>query len=253
MATSSLDAKQLHEAGKQIFKAAESGDPPSVIMSLLAPLENVKATEDLLRQSKIGVAVTRLRQNKDPKVSEAATRLVNKWKQEVNVQGKKKKPADSSPAPSKPTNGTATNGRSSSGTSSPAPPTKSESKPDASKRQSKVDPEKRNTQADGIDTSVTGDKARDGCVKLMYDGLAFLSDESPDTVLEVARSVEAAAYDYFKQETNADYRQKMRSLFQNLKMKGNIVLRSDVLNGKIEPKKFGRCPRSKFRTPNDGS
>jgi transcription elongation factor S-II len=111
--------------------------------------------------------------------------------------------------------------------------------PAAALRQSKVDPEKRNTKADGVDHQVTGNAVRDGCVKLMYDGIAFMSTESPDTVLTVARKVEVAAFEHFKQDTNAEYKAKMRSLFQNLKMKNNTLLRKNVLSEDIPPKKFG--------------
>ncbi|SMQ51112.1 unnamed protein product [Zymoseptoria tritici ST99CH_3D1] len=232
-----MDPKQLHEVAKQIAKAADSGDPPSSLLNILAPLETFKATEDLLRQSKIGVAVTKLRQNKDPKVSETATRLVNRWKQEV--QSKKKRP-DSSPAPANKALNGAANGRS-SGTSSPAPNgSKSEVKkePASVPRQSKVDPEKRNTGADGVDHKITGDAVRDGCLKLMYDGIAFMSKESPDAVLTVARKVEVAAFEHFKRETNAEYKTKMRSLFQNLKMRSNTLLRKNVFSEEIPPEKF---------------
>jgi transcription elongation factor S-II len=176
----SMDPKQLHDVAKQIAKAADSGDPPSTLLNILAPLENFKATEDLLRQSKLGVAVTKLRQNKDPKVSETATRLVNRWKQEVQA---KKKRQDGSPVPGNKSLNGAANGRS-SGTS--------------------------------------------------------MSTESPDTVLKVARKVEVAAFEHYKQDTGAEYKTKMRSLFQNLKMKQNTLLRKNVLSEDIPPKKFGK-------------
>jgi transcription elongation factor S-II len=235
----SMDPKQLHDVAKQIAKAADSGDPPSTLLNILAPLENFKATEDLLRQSKIGVAVTKLRQNKDPKVSETATRLVNRWKQEVQA---KKKRQDGSPVPGNKSLNGAANGRS-SGTSSPAPQgSKSEVKkePAAAPRQSKVAPEKRNAAADGVDLKITGDATRDACLKLMYDGIVFMSTESPDTVLKVARKVEVAAFEHYKQDTGAEYKTKMRSLFQNLKMKQNTLLRKNVLSEDIPPKKFGK-------------
>lgn len=238
MAATNMDAKQLLETGKNILKAVDSGDSSSTILSLLAPLENFRATEDLLRSSKIGVAVTKVRQNKDPKVSEAATRLVMRWKQEVNVGKKKQRPAEGSPAPSnKALNGAATNGRS-SGTSSPAPQQK-EIKKESTLRKSTVAPEKRNTKEDAVDYSVTGNQTRDACLKLMYDGIAFMSEESPDAVLDVARKVEVAAFQHFNNDTSADYKAKMRSLFQNLKMKGNTLLRKDVFSMKISPARFG--------------
>jgi len=59
----------------------------------------------------------------------------------------------------------------------------------------------------------------------------------------VARSIELAAYNKFQPETSADYKQKMRSLFQNLKIKGNTDLRSDVFFGRIPPEKLGTKPR----------
>lgn len=233
----SMDAKQLYDTGKQIAKATESGDPPATILQLLAPLEHFKATEDLLRQSKIGVAVTKLRQNKDPKVAQTATTLVNRWKQEVNA--KKKRPdGTASPAPTSAGKSSAlngTNGRS-SGTNSPAP----QSKPEAKKEQrvSKISPDQRNTKADGVDYAVTTDAARNGCIKLMYDGIAYMSDESPDAVFDVARKVEVAAYEHFKNTTSTAYKAKMRSLYQNLKMKDNTLLRKDVFTMKITPKRF---------------
>ncbi|KAF2217991.1 hypothetical protein CERZMDRAFT_80623 [Cercospora zeae-maydis SCOH1-5] len=223
-----LDAKELQQIGRQIVKAADSGDPASTVLDLLKPLENFRATEDLLRQSKIGIAITKLRQNKDPKVAETASKLVNRWKQEVSQ--KKKKPGSDSPAPP------SRNGTGASATGSPAPQVKSETK--GEQRKSTVDPAKRNTTSDRIDFSVTGDKTRDGCLKLMYDGLAFMSEESPDAVFSVARKVEVAAFEHFRSETNNEYKQKMRSLFQNLKFKDNQLLRRDVFTQKIEPKKF---------------
>lgn len=234
-----MNVSQLLDTGKQIYKASESGDPPSTLLALLAPLEGFHATEDLLRQSKIGVAVTKLRQNKDPQVSEQATRLVNRWKFEVN-QGKRKRPSDS-PAPSnKVLNGAAPNGRS-SGASSPVPQQGATVKKESNLRKSTVEPEKRNTNTDNVDHKLTGDGTRDACLKLMYDGIAFMSEESPDAVLDVARRVEVAAFEHFNSQTNAEYKAKIRSLFQNLKMKGNNTLRKDVFSTKIEPARFGKC------------
>lgn len=231
MATT-MDANELAQIGKQVLKAAESGDPPSTLLELLKPLDNFRATEELLRKSKIGHVVSKLRQSKDQKVAETASRLVNRWKQEVSTK-KKAAGGSDSPAPS----ASVRNGNGASSTGSPAPaPIKTEFKKE--QRKSTVDPSKRTTQSDKIDHNVTGDKVRDGCLKLMYDGIAFMSEESPDAVFDVARRVEVAAFEHYKQETNAEYKTKMRSLFQNLKMKDNKLLRRDVFSQKIEAKRF---------------
>lgn len=226
-------AKDLQDTGRQIAKAADGGDPASTLLSLLSPLQKFTATEDLLRQSKIGVAVNKLRQNKDPKVADVASRLINKWKQDVRSSEQRRK---GSPAPG--SAAAKVNGSNGSvGVDSPKMEgvVKTEK---ASKRKSKVAPDKRNSKLDEVDTELTDNGARNGCLKLMYDGLAFNSTESPDDIIPVARSIESAAFSSHKQETSASYKAKMRSLYMNLKMKENAELRADVFSGRIEAERF---------------
>lgn len=59
----------------------------------------------------------------------------------------------------------------------------------------------------------------------------------PETILPIAKAIESAAYANFSTANDA-YKQKMRSLFQNLKAKSNPTLRKSVLAGDIAPKKF---------------
>jgi transcription elongation factor S-II len=60
---------------------------------------------------------------------------------------------------------------------------------------------------------------------------------APEDIIVVAKNVEAAAYSNAGSVNDA-YKQKMRSLFQNLKNKSNPALRKDVLAGKIAASKF---------------
>jgi transcription elongation factor S-II len=62
--------------------------------------------------------------------------------------------------------------------------------------------------------------------------------------MKSARSIELAAYNAFQPETSSTYKQKMRSLFQNLKIKNNEQLRTDVYSGAIDPDKFGKPIRN---------
>ncbi|KAK5112524.1 hypothetical protein LTR62_004281 [Meristemomyces frigidus] len=225
---------QLHDAGKQISKAHESGDPPSTLLQLLAPLTKFTATEDLLRRSRIGIEVNKLRQNKDPKVAQQASHLINKWKTDVKGNSKHK---TSSPAPG--ARAAALNGAGRDATSSPAPKAEGVKKePAAAAQTSKVPPDQRDFKKDEVDTKLTSDAARNGCIGLMYNGLAYMSSAPPTEVLIIARSVELAAYELYGQETSVPYKQKMRSLFQNLKMKTSAELRKNVLVGRIDPAKF---------------
>ncbi|GAB7364148.1 hypothetical protein MBLNU230_g4699t1 [Neophaeotheca triangularis] len=225
--------ESLQDTVKQITKAVSGGDPPSVILNLLEPLKKLNPTEDLLRQSQVGVAVGRLRNNPDKQVASLSGQLVNKWRNSVKAASSKKKAANGSPAP-----GVKSGLRSPSATASPAPPSVKAEPAKKEGRKNTVDPEKRNTKTDGVSTELTGNQTRDGCLALMYNGLAFMSEESPDEILVVARDLELAAYNQYQPETSQTYKQKMRSLFMNLKMKDNKLLRRDVFNGSIDPKRF---------------
>lgn len=235
-----LEPKQIEETGRQLVKAANEGDPAATVLTLLEGLKGWTASEKLLRQTKIGIAVNKLRQFKDAKVQSEATRLINKWKTDVKGADKKGN-GTASPA----AKAVAANGR--SATSSPAPGASVKAEPvkkePVKAARPKVDPEKRSDKTDGVDTSVTGNATRDSCVKLMYNGLAFMSEEAPEDLLTVARNVELAAFNEFQPETSNGYKTKMRSLFQNLKLKPNTALRRNVTSGAIEPKRFGE-----FRT-----
>ncbi|KAK3719124.1 transcription elongation factor TFIIS [Vermiconidia calcicola] len=234
-----MDAKQLQENGRQLVKAFESNEPSSTLLTLMQPLEKWTATEDLLRSSKIGVVVAKVRTSKDPKVASLASSLVNKWKAAV----KKKHPgAPASPHLAGGANGVA-NGRSATG--SPAP--KKEPATSAPKKFTAA-PEKRTSKEDGVDTAITGNSIRDGCITLIYNGLCFLSEENPADILNVSQAVEAAAYAEYAPETCATYKQKMRSLHLNLKMKQSGALRRDVFSGAIEPARFVKMTSDELKS-----
>ncbi|KAL6711981.1 transcription elongation factor TFIIS [Coniothyrium glycines] len=218
-----MDAKEIELRGKAIGKAVQENEPSSSILKLLNDLKTgVNATEDLLRSTRIGVTINRLRQHKDPAVQRLATELVGKWRDEVKKLPKKGTPA-------KAANGTASPAPPPSGTASPAP--------SQAKKKHDVAPDKRNHKTDKVKYQVTGNDARDACVRLMYDGLAFMSDALPDEILSVAKSVEQAAFSNTNNVNDA-YKQKMRSLFQNLKNKSNPQLRKRVFTGEIPAKQF---------------
>lgn len=225
-----MDVKQLQETSRQLSKAFDGGDPSTTLLTLLAPLEKWKASEDLLRQSKIGIAVSKLRSSKDSKVALLASHLINKWKADVKT---KKPGVTGGGTPGK--NGL--NGDLRSQTNSPAPKKEVLAPPPAPKKFS-VAPEKRNAKEDGVDTALTGNPTRDGSITLIYNGLAFMSEEAPADILAVSKSVEAAAFELYQPETSTTYKQKMRSLHLNLKMKQNAELRKDVFSRAIEPKRF---------------
>lgn len=235
-----MDSKALQEKSRELLKAFESGAPSNTLIELLKPLNAWHASEDLLRQTKIGVAVNKLRSSKDSKVAGEAGRLINKWKSDVNKA--KKSTAGGASTPSAAANGAAR----STGTASPAPKKEPVAAPPPKKFTAA--PEKRTAKEDGVETAVTGNQTRDGCVQLMYNGLCFMSTSQPEDILDRAKAVEDAAFDVYGPETNQTYKTKMRSLFSNLKMKDNQSLRDGVFDGSIEAARFVKMTSEELKS-----
>ncbi|KAL5333872.1 transcription elongation factor S-II [Aspergillus crustosus] len=232
-----LDAKEIELKAKALTKAATQNEPPANIISLLKELQQgVKATEDLLRSTRVGIIVNKFKQHKSSDVARLSSEIVSKWRNEVNkqkVSGSAGGSQRSSASPRPPQNGTA----------SPASATPSDKLSKLS-----VPPDKRTWKEDGVDTKQTGNKARDNCVGLMYDGLCLNSTESPRAVLTKAVAVEAAAYDAFGPETKEQYRTKIRSLYQNLKNRSNPSLRVRVLGNEVTPAYFVKMTHDELRS-----
>lgn len=232
-----MDAKAIEAKAKALTKAASQKETATVILGMLKDLQNgVRASEDLLRSTRIGIIVNKFKQHSSKEVAQLSGEIVSKWRNEVNKQkqGGSAASRGSSGSP-RPANGT--------GTSTPAGATPSDK---ASKLS--VPPDKRTWKADGVDINQLGNAVRDSCTGLMYDGLCLGSTESPKTVLAKAREVEAAAYDHLGPESKPEYKQKMRSLFQNLKNKSNALLRVRIVSGEITAHKFVRMTSDELRS-----
>ncbi|KAL4975227.1 transcription factor S-II, central domain-containing protein [Aspergillus desertorum] len=232
-----LDAKEIELKAKALTKAATQNEPPANILSLLKELQQgVKASEDLLRSTRVGIIVNKFKQHKSPEIARLSSEIVSKWRNEVNKQkasGLAGGSQRSSASPRPPQNGVA----------SPAGAT-----PPDKTSQLAVPPDKRTWKADGVDINQTGNRARDNCIGLMYDGLCLHSTEPPKAVLSKAAAVEAAAYDAFGPETKEPYRTKIRSLFQNLKNKSNPTLRVRVLSNEVTPERFVKMTHEELRS-----
>ncbi|KAI4254036.1 MAG: hypothetical protein LQ352_003341 [Teloschistes flavicans] len=222
-----MEVKEVIEKSKALQKATQAGAPPAHIIKVLNELKTgIKPSEDLLRTTKIGVAVNRFKQHTDSGVTKLASEIVRKWRDEVQ------KAKGGTPTPNGSQNGTkkmATPPRTSK-PSSPAPASEP-SRP-------AVPPEQRDYKKDGVSINRTNQATRDSCIGLLYNGLAHTSTVPANTILTVAAAVEAAAYSAFGPETKETYKAKIRSLFQNLKNKQNPSLRVRVLNNDIPAERF---------------
>lgn len=168
-----LDTKEVQRRGEDLQKAAAAKEPASVLLPMLAELRaGVKASEDLLRSTRIGVTVNNLRKNDNLQVAKEAGDLVTKWRNEVKKGG--------AAGPAKKTDRSDGTGTPVTGGANVKPPPASKDSNGSAKAEdgkSSIEPEKRNSKTDEVDTQKTGNPARDACFKLMYDGLAFMQTE----------------------------------------------------------------------------
>jgi len=213
------DAVELKKLVKQLQNASSQEDITTILRTLK---KDFRVNEAILRESKAGLAVGKLRTHASKDVSDLAKEIVKQWKTEVErakaAQGSAGKPAVA-------VNTTARKG--SIASNGPATP----------KTPSGSSPNIRTMKTDGVASGFTGDKTRDKCIELVYDALASDSGAPVDLILQKAKAIEAAVYAEIGGVTQP-YPTKMRSLFVNLKDKNNPSLREAVASGDIPVEKF---------------
>ncbi|ERT02167.1 transcription elongation factor S-II [Sporothrix schenckii 1099-18] len=223
--------RELTTRIKALNKAVTSNEPVPGILAIMETLKKGAApSEEVLRSTKAGHIVGKLRTHANAEVKSMAAEIVSKWRKAVEASKKKGGTGTGSTAGSTTASKTASPSASTpqSKTASPAP---------ATSGRYKGDPEKRKFDVDGVDVNRTGIQSRDNCIGLMYNGLAYRSVEATDVILVKAIEVEKAAFVAYKGETT-EYRAKLRSLFQNLKNRSNPALARRVVSGEISPDVF---------------
>lgn len=217
-----MNQRELEARIKALHKATQAQEPAASIISLMDWLKKEDVpTEEMLRNTKAGLVVGKLRSNANKDIARVAGEVVAKWRKGVEAEKRAKGAmarASSSPAPSK--------------AASPAPKQLT-----LNKKKYEGDPETRKFTTDKVDINRTGSRTRDNCIGLLYNGLAYRSRESEDNVIIRAVEVEAAAYRAYKGETK-EYKEKIRSLFQNLKNKLNAELGRNVMSGATPADRF---------------
>ncbi|KAF8736230.1 hypothetical protein AX14_000669 [Amanita brunnescens Koide BX004] len=207
------DAAELRKLAKQLQTAPNQLELIGILTILK---KEYQVTESLLRESKIGLAVGKLRTHSAKDVADLAKEIVKKWKHTVD---KEKQQAHGAPAKATTNGKVADAGKRSASASSgtPATPTTTSTS--------------RTAKSDGV-KGKTGDATRDKCMELIYDALASDSGAHVELIVDKARGIESATYEHFE-GTTTGYRSKIRSLFVNLKDKNNPGLRESIVSGNI--------------------
>ncbi|KAJ4490616.1 transcription factor S-II, central domain-containing protein [Lentinula aciculospora] len=214
------DVAELKKLVKQLQGVSNASD----IVNILSLLKrDFQVNEAILRESKAGLAVGKLRNHDSIEVSGAAKELVRKWKTEVEKA--KQQTAISSQA------------------AKALVPRKSSTASHGAITPTTISKTARTAKSDGIKVSGTGDTTRDKCAELLYDGLACDSGAPTELILQRAKAVEVAVLRDIG-STSAAYKSKVRSLFVNLKDKNNPGLREDVVSGEISAEKLAKMTAS---------
>ncbi|KAK5941294.1 transcription elongation factor TFIIS [Knufia obscura] len=232
-----MNEREVKQASDALQKAVSAKEPAANIIRLLRDLQKgVKPSEELLRKTQVGKIVNKLKtlQQVDPQIPRLAADIVSQWRKDIQ-QGNKGGAA--SPAQN--------------GSASPAP-SKAPSSSD-SKLPTGVPLDKRTWKTDKIDRStiIAGEPARNNSIGLLYDGLVAGSDQAPSRVLEKAKGIERAIItnpDAQSSPSSDFYKEKIRSLYQNLKNKSNPELRQRILSGALAPERFATMTHEEMKS-----
>ncbi|KAI0699011.1 transcription factor S-II, central domain-containing protein [Cytidiella melzeri] len=212
-----------------LVKQLQSSSTEQEIVGILQTLKDYPhITEPVLRESKAGLAVGKLRSHASKQVADQAKDLVKKWKQTVEQAKLQNGKGSVSSGASKP------QARKQSLSVAPSTPTTPSASTPAMSHPKPSDV--RNSKSDGV-SGITGDTTRNKCLELIYDALAFDSGAPSDQIFGRAKGIEAAVYAEFN-GTTAAYKSKIRSLFVNLKDKNNPGLRESIVAGDLPVQRF---------------
>ncbi|ANZ75416.1 BA75_02010T0 [Komagataella pastoris] len=204
-----MDAKEI----VTVMKDLEKAESDSQIIKLLTLLQtDVVPTEKVLRETKVGVTVNRLRSHANPEVGTLVKKIIKTWKDGVS-QEKKKKAVSSAGSPAKSATSTTTNERF-------------------------VSKGPRTPKNDGVKVEIYENKTRNGSISAIYTALAMDSDEQPSKIFELVKDIEKQCFKGVNFTVDDTYRNKLRSLIMNLKNKNNPTLRRSILDHEIAPSKL---------------
>ncbi|KAJ9656912.1 transcription elongation factor TFIIS [Neophaeococcomyces mojaviensis] len=239
-----MDEREVRSKGDALQKALSSRETAGNVLNILKELQKgVKPSEDLLRKTQIGKIVNKVKglHGVDPAIPRLASEIISQWRNSVNKT--KQAPASGSTTPN--------------GTKSPAPVAPSSQSKTDSKLPTGVPLDKRSWKTDKIDkSSLTSEAGRNNSIGLLYDSLVVGSSLPPSKVLDIARQVELAVYNLpaasagssSGPHTSDFYKEKIRSLYQNLKNKANPDLRQRVVGGQISPSKIASMTHEEMKS-----
>ncbi|KAI5960320.1 tfs1 [Candida pseudojiufengensis] len=221
-----METKEVKSTISNLEKAIDD----TTILKLLNILnDEVKPTEKLLRETKVGVVVNKYRSNENNEISSLVKKMIKNWREAVQAEkNKSKKASSTSSTGSTPVSSTTNSNANTPISSSSIPPNSSTTKFNGP----------RNPKNDGVNINHYDNDTRNASISALYTSLAVDRDDSPNHILTIAMEIESEVFKGEYSKVNDSYRNKLRSFTMNLKNKKNPELRERILTRQIIASKF---------------
>lgn len=241
-------AENRHGDARKIMEKLQSG---------------VKPTEEVIRATKVGQAVAKLRNSEDKGISQLAKDLVRTWKSKVDSQREaKKKDCEHLQQAVRSVQScfglavmllgmrdgcdcltlTLTHTYAYlcfTAPSASASPSTAVASPQSVKPSAAATPTSSSNKKEPLNFEVLNERTRNACLKLIHQSLGFESSADTYLIYDQALAIELAVFKQIgKGEVTGDYRAKVRSLTLNLKDKKNPTLRANVISGSVPADKL---------------
>ncbi|GMM36851.1 transcription elongation factor [Saccharomycopsis crataegensis] len=237
-----MDAKQIKTA---ISNLEKSQDDDASLLEILKTLDQgIKATEALLRETKVGIVVNKYRGSSNNEISSLVKSMVKKWKEDIKKSKLKSdgKTPNSTASQKNGTTTTTTSSSSSSSTTKSTTTTKSASTAgtaEKSLKPARVYEGKRSCKIDGVDYRIYEESIRNSMLDALYTGLAKENKTNgPNEIFGVAKEIETEVFGMSNHMTNDFYRSKLRTLVANIRSSNNPELRAKLLSRRLAANKF---------------
>lgn len=249
-----MDSDQLKAAVAVINAAVTASKDEDIIAKLKEVNEGPSPSEGVLRETKAGATINRLKKNKSKEIQNLANEIIAKWKAAVDQEKKKKRPAEDAaePTPEKKvkTEGVKTERKegasskvkaeSAAGSARPSPaperPAKRERKYStidehgAKDRSAEKDAPK-GLEPLGIENMPDRERPiREKGVTMCYDALAFDNLSESTLIVSRAIAIEYSIYEKVDRTTGNDYRSRLREMYLHLR-EANAALRDAIVRG----------------------
>ncbi|SCU78567.1 LAME_0A04918g1_1 [Lachancea meyersii CBS 8951] len=223
-----MDSKEVITLVKNLEKNKTNDDTVIEILSVLE--RDLKPTEKLLRETKVGVVVNQFKKSGNAQIAALVKKMIGQWRDAISQEKKQKVLAKSS---TKGSNAPSTVGSSSTGGSGA---------PEAKRHDKFVSSKPRNAKNDGVITAIYNHKLRDMVIRAFYDALAKDSEHPPQSVLTTAVAVEKQLNKLNNCETNEKaYKDKYRVVYSNVISRNNPDLKHKITAGDVSPEHLVSC------------